>query len=77
MLKKITELNKIEKIMLLKLILDKEIDKKALTPETLIGTEKSDAFLSLIVKSGNKNINIVNIGVAKNALAEAGIIPYK
>ncbi|HEY5591826.1 MAG TPA: hypothetical protein VIK55_12505 [Paludibacter sp.] len=77
MLKKITELDKNQKRMLLKAIATGEINRKTLTPETLIGTEKSDAFLSLMVQSGNKGINVICVGLAKNALEDAGLVQFE
>lgn len=77
MLKKITELDKNEKRMLLKGIATGEVDRKTVTQDTLIGTEKSDAFLSLMMKSGNKSINVICVGLAKNALEDAGLVQFE
>ena len=69
-MKKITELDKNEKRMLLKAIATGEIDRKTLTPETLVALEKSEAFLSLQMAAspGNENMNIIHLGAAKQAM---------
>jgi len=69
-MKKLTELNKNEKVMLLKSIAAGEVDRAKLTPDTLVALEKSDAFLSLQIAAspGNESMNIIHLGAAKQAM---------
>jgi hypothetical protein len=64
-MKKITQLDKNEKRMLLKSIATGEIDRKTLTPETHIAIKRGDWFLGLMMQSGNENLKVVCIGEAK------------
>jgi len=66
-MKKITELDKNGKRMLLKAIANKEIDRKTLTPETLVCIQYKDAFLGLMMQSGNEVLSVCYIGAAREA----------
>lgn len=66
-MKKLTELNKIEKVLLLKSIAAGEVDRSKLTPDTFIAIEKQDWFLGEMMKSGNPELNVVLIGEAAQA----------
>lgn len=66
-LKKISELDKSEKLLLLKSIALSEVDRKILTPETLIGFKYQDAFLGLMVAANNKGVNPICLDEAQKA----------
>jgi hypothetical protein len=69
MIKKIKDLNKEEKIMLLKAIANEEVDKNCLNDQTLICIEKGDMFLGLMktatIEDKKNSINFVCIGDAR------------
>lgn len=65
-MKKIKDFDKNEKKMLLKAIATGEIDRKTLTPETLIAIKRGDLFACIMRANGNEGINIICLGdVAK------------
>lgn len=67
-LKKVIELDKSEKVMLLKSIAVGDVDRKTLTPETLIATRYQDAFLGLMVAANNEEVKPICLGEAKTAM---------
>lgn len=67
-MKKITELDKNQKRMLLKSIAIGEIDRKTLTPETLVCFQYKDAFLGLIMQAGNEGLKVCYLGAAREAM---------
>jgi hypothetical protein len=67
-LKKVTELDKAQKLMLLKSIATGEVDRNTLTPETLVAINYQDAFLGLMVASNNEGAEVICLDEAKAAL---------
>jgi len=69
MIKKKSELDKSEKLLLLEAIKSGEVDLKSLTPDMFFATEYSDYFSSLEVAGspGNENITIICLGEARTA----------
>jgi hypothetical protein len=69
MIKKKSELDKSEKLLLLTAIQNGEVDRESLTPDTLYACEYSDYFLSLQVAGspGNENIIVICLGPARQA----------
>ncbi|MDP3643839.1 MAG: hypothetical protein Q8S54_11695 [Bacteroidota bacterium] len=67
-MKQLSQLNKIEKVLLLKSIAAGKVDRESLNPETLLATNKGDAFLGLMIKSNNQDASVICIGEAKKAM---------
>jgi hypothetical protein len=71
MIKKLADLNKEEKISLLKLIADQEIDREIITPDTLFATEYGDYFsgLQIICNQIDENDQpiVICLGEARTA----------
>lgn len=67
-LKKVTELDKSEKLTLLKSLAMGEVDRKTLTPETLVAIGYQDAFLGLMVAANNEETKPICLGEARSAM---------
>lgn len=71
-MKKIKELPKDEKVMLLKSIASGEVDRKDLTPDAIIVSSSNDSFLGLMVAASSKETgegaNVVFIGEGAKGL---------
>lgn len=67
-LKKVTELDKSEKLMLLKSIALGDVDRKTLTPETFVAIRYKDAFLGLMVSVNNEGTKTICLGEASAAM---------
>ena len=70
MIKRLTELDRDEKLMLLQAIASGEVDKDCLSENTLIAYEYKDYFLSLMIAVDNKEVSIVCMGEALRAKAD-------
>lgn len=66
-LKEVTELNKLEKLMLLKSIASGDVDRETLTPDTLFAINYQDAFLGLMVAANNEGTNVICLDKALKA----------
>jgi hypothetical protein len=81
MIKKKSELNKSEKLLLLKAIENGEVDLKSLTPDTLYACEYSDYFQGLMI-AGNQEkedteITVICLGesrIARDLMTKIGSI---
>lgn len=72
-LKKATELDKAEKLMLLKAIASGDVDKNTLDKNTLMACEYKDYFQGLMVASNQidgESVNVICIGEAVKAKNE-------
>lgn len=73
MIKRLTELSKEEKLLLLRAIASGEVDRDSLKEDSLIGFEYKDYFLGLMI-AGNqvdkKEVSIVFFGEALKAKAD-------
>ena len=67
-LKEVTELNRSEKLMLLKSIASGDVDKDTLDKDTLVAINYQDAFLGLMVAANNEGTKIICLGESKAAL---------
>jgi len=63
-MKKLTELDKSEKILLLKSIAAGEVDRAKITPDAFVAIAPQDLFLAMMMKGGNPETKIVLIGEA-------------
>ena len=76
MLKKVSELDKDEKLLLLKSIAAKEVDPLKLNEDTLIAIEKSDWHyginISIARNEAGVPANIIYLGEAKKAIQHIG-----
>jgi len=63
-MKRINELTKHEKILLLKSIAQGEVSKEEITPKTLFGIKHGEWFLGLMWMADNPDMHIVCIGEA-------------
>jgi len=76
MLKKVSELDKNEKLLLLKSIAAKEVDPLKLNEDTLIAIEKTDWHyginISIARREAGVPINIIYLGEAKKVMQHIG-----
>lgn len=69
-MRKLTELNKNEKVMLLKSIAAGEVSLKDLTPDTLFAIEHQDFFMGLLIAGSqidDSEVTVICLGPAKIA----------
>lgn len=67
---KLSELDKTEKIALLKAIAALEVDAKALTPDTIIVTNKGDWFLGMMASVSQASGEVLPVVFIGKALDE-------
>lgn len=70
MIKKISELDRDEKKMLLQAVALGIVDRDALTENCLVGYEYQDFFLGLMVAADNKATTVILFGDALKAKAD-------
>lgn len=72
-LKKVSELNKAEKLLLLKSIAAGDVDKNTLDKNTLVACEYKDYFQGLIVAANQidgEAVNVICLGESRKAKSE-------
>lgn len=73
-MKQLSQLNKNEKIQLLRAVAAGTVGRKTLTQDTFIAVSKQDWFLGLIMQSSNEGLQVVCIGEAAQAEKNVFII---
>lgn len=66
-LKKVTELDKSEKLMLLKAVASRDVGKDILDKDTLVAVNYPDMFQGLMVAANNEGTNVICLGKARKA----------
>lgn len=72
-LKKVKDLDKAEKLLLINAVASGEVCRKTLTPDSLFCTDYRDYFLAVMkaASPGNEKLNIICIGKATQAQKDA------